>query len=123
MLPSTRQPLALVGEGSPSAPAWGCSSLPSHSSMTWKEVRGEGRLHRWGALGRRGNGCRWGPGDLIWGRGGVRARPRRLELVWLLSCEHLSRNPHTCPDRLILSAEGASKYVAEHGQGQQRHFQ
>ena len=44
MLPSTRQPLALVGEGSPSAPAWGCSSLPSHSSMTWKEVRGEGRL-------------------------------------------------------------------------------
>ena len=44
-------------------------------------VRGEGRLHRWGALGRRGNGCRWGPGDLIWGRGGVRARPRRLELV------------------------------------------
>ena len=44
MLPSTRQPLALVGEGSPSTPAWGCSSLPSHSSMTWKEVRGEGRL-------------------------------------------------------------------------------
>ena len=86
-------------------------------------VRSEGRLHRWGALGRRGNGCRWGPGDLMWGRGGVRARLRQLELVWPLSCEHLSRNPHTCPDRLILSAEGASKYVAEHGQGQQRHFQ
>lgn len=43
-----------------------------------------------------------------------------MELAWLLSCEHLEQGiPLSCPGPPDSFRRGASKYVAEHGQGHQ----